>query len=96
MVEKDLHSLLTLSQLLHFVGLSLSGPLHCGNELLIGPVNLLLLNGDLFLPLNHLDLYLLQTDLLLLLSCLQLVRQLRLCFLKTSAGRLCKRFLEEV
>lgn len=81
------HSLMPLSQLLHFVGLGLSGPLDSGNELLVCPVNLLLLNGDLFLPLHHLDLNLLQTDLLLLLGGLQLIRQLGLCFLKTSAHR---------
>ncbi len=74
-----------LSQLLHLVGLGLGWPLDDGDELLVCPVNLLLLDGDLFLPLHHLDLDLLQADLLLLLGCLQLVRQLRLCFLQTSA-----------
>lgn len=78
------HLLLPLSQLLHFVGLSLSRSLHSSNELLVCPINLLLLNGDLLLPLHHLDLNLLQTDLLLLLGCLQLVCQLGFGFLKTS------------
>lgn len=76
-----------LSQLLHFVGLGLSRPLDRSNELLVCPRYLLLLDGDLLLPLHHLDLDLLQTDLLLLLGCLQLVCQLGLCFLTTSSHR---------
>lgn len=80
-----LNSLMPLSQLLHFVCLGLSRPLYSGNQLFVGPVNLLLLDGDLLLPLHHLDLNLLQPDLLLLLSRLQLVCQLGFCFLKTSA-----------
>lgn len=75
------HSLLSLGQLLHLVGFSLGRPLDCGDELLFCAVNLLLLDGDLLLPLNHLDLYLLQTDLLLLLGSLQFVGQLGFCFL---------------
>ena len=86
-LRKGSHSLVPFSNLLHSVGLGLSGPLHCGDELLVCPLNLPLPDGDLLLPLHHLDLNLLQADLLLLLSCLQLVRQLGLCFLKTPANR---------
>ena len=75
------HSLLSLGQLLHLVSLRLGRPLDRGDQLLLSAVNLLLLNGDLLLPLNHLDLNLLQTDLLLLLGSLQLVGQLGFCFL---------------
>lgn len=73
-----------LSQLLHLVGLGLSRSLDRGDELLVRPSDLPLPDGDLLLPLHHLDLNLLQADLLLLLGCLQLVGQLGLCFLKTS------------
>lgn len=76
------HSLVSLGQLLHLVGFSLSRSLHSGDELLVSTLDLLLLNGNLLLPLHHLDFNLLQSDLLLLFSCLQLVRQLSLCFLK--------------
>lgn len=76
-----------LSQLLHLVGLGLSGPLHSRDELLVCPGDLLLLDGDLLLPLHHLDLDLLQADLLLLLGRLQLIRQLGLRFLNRSAHR---------
>lgn len=75
------HSLVSLGQLLHLVGLGLSGPLYDSDELLVSALDLLLLDGDLLLPLHHLDLDLFKTDLLLLLGCLQLVRQLSFCFL---------------
>jgi len=75
-------SLHSLSQLLHLVGFRLGRSLHGGDELLFSAVDLLLLNGDLLLPLHHLDLNLLQTDLLLLFGRLQFVRQLSLCFLE--------------
>lgn len=78
------HSLLSLSQLLHLVGFGLGGPLHGGDELLVGTHDLLLLNTDLLLPLHDLNFDLLQTDLLLLFGRLQLVRQLSLCFLETQ------------
>lgn len=89
------YSLLALSQLLHFIGLGLSRPLYSGNELLVCPVNLLLLNCNLLLPLHHLDLNLLQPDLLLLFGSLQLVCQLGLCFLKTSTQRWSEAFTSE-
>lgn len=79
-----MYSLLPLSHLLDPVGLGLSGSFHCGDELLLGAVDLLLFDHDLLLPLHHLDLNLLQTDLLLLFGRLQLVRQLSLCFLHLS------------
>lgn len=79
-----IHSLLSLSQLLHLVGFSLSRSLHSGDELLVSSSDLLLLNRDLLLPLHHLNFYLLQTDLLLLFGCLQLIRQLSLCFLEKA------------
>lgn len=84
-MEEDLcgsHSLVSLSQLLHLVSLGLCGSLHRGGELLFRAGDLLILDDDLLLPLHHLDFNLLQTDLLLLLGRLQLVRQLSLCFLK--------------
>lgn len=81
------HSLLSLGQLLHLVGFSLGRPLDCGDELLFCAVNLLLLDGDLLLPLNHLNLYLLQPDLLLFFSCLQLIGQLSFRFLETQGQR---------
>ena len=61
-------SLLSHGQHLHLVGFGLGGPLHRGDELLVRALDLLLLDGDLLLPLHHLDLDLFQTDLLLLLS----------------------------
>lgn len=64
----QIHSLLSLSQLLHLVGFSLSRPLYSSDELLVCTLNLLLLNGDLLLPLHHLNFDLLKTDLLLLLG----------------------------
>lgn len=76
------HSLVSLSQLLHLIGFSLSRSLDNGNELLVCALDLLFLNGDLLLPLHHLNLDLLHTDLLLLLGSLQLVGQLSLCFLE--------------
>lgn len=81
------HSLLSLGQLLHLVGLRLGRPLDRGDQLLLSAVNLLLLNGDLLLPLNHLNLYLLQPDLLLFFSCLQLIGQLSFRFLETQGQR---------
>lgn len=76
------HSLLSLSQLLHLVGFGLGGSLHSGDELLFRSDDFLLFDGDLLLPLNHLDFYFLQTDLLLLFGCLQHIRQLGFCFLE--------------
>lgn len=76
------HSLVSFSQLLHLVGFSLSRSLDGGDEFLVCAVDLLLLDCDLLLPLHDLNLYLLQTDLLLLFGRLQLVRQLSLCFLQ--------------
>lgn len=85
--------LVSFGQLLHFVSLGLSRSLHCSNELLVCAIDLLLLDGDFFLSLHHLDLDLLQTDLLLLLGCLQLICQLSLCFLETSEETYC--FLQQ-
>lgn len=73
---------MSLSQLLHPVGFGLGGPLHDGDQLLVRALDLLLLDGDLLLPLHHLDFDLLHPDLLLLLGRLQLVRQLSLRFLE--------------
>lgn len=72
---------MSLSQLPHLVSLSFCWPLHNGNQLLVGSGDLLLLDNDLFLPLHDLDFKLLQADLLLLLRCLQLIRQLSFSFL---------------
>lgn len=80
-LRDDDHSLVSLGQLLHLVGLGLSGPLDYSDELLVSALDLLLLDRDLLLPLHHLDLDLFKTDLLLLLGCLQLVRQLSFGFL---------------
>lgn len=88
MLRRKQHSLLPLGHLLHPVGLSLSRPLHRGDKLLVCPVDFLLLNGDLLLSLDHLDLNLLQSDLLLFLGCLKLIGQLSLSFL---IGRTVKR-----
>ena len=65
---------LSLSELLHLVSLCLGRPLHRGDELLLLPHDLLLLHLDELVPLHHLNLDLLTTDVLLLLGCLQLVR----------------------
>lgn len=73
---------MSLCQLLHPVGFSLGRSLHSGDELLVSTLDLLLLNRNLLLPLHHLDFDLFQSDLLLLFGCLQLVRQLSLCFLE--------------
>lgn len=73
---------MSLRQLLDLVGLSLGGPLDGGDELLLRAGDLLLLDGDLLLALHHLNLDLLQPDLLLLLGPLQLIGQLGLCFLE--------------
>lgn len=86
-VRRKQHSLMSFGHLLHPVGLSLSGPLHCGDKLLVCPVNFFLLDGDLLLSLDHLDLDLLQSDLLLLLRCLKLIGQLSLSFLKGRTER---------
>lgn len=85
------HSLVSLSQLLHLIGFSLSRSLHDGDELLVRALDLLLLNGDLLLPLHHLDFDLLHTDFLLLFGSLQLVSQLSLSFLERLwSGLVCQ------
>lgn len=73
---------MTLSQLLHPEGFSLCRSLHNCDELLVGTLDLLLLDCDLLLPLHHLDFDLLHPNFLLLFGRLQLVGQLSLCFLE--------------
>merc|ERR1719270_531740 len=70
----------TLGHSLHLVRLGLGGELDCGSELLLLPLDLLLLNLDLFPSLHHLDLNLLIPDSLLDLCCLEFVCKLGLCF----------------
>lgn len=71
-------SLFTLGNLLDAMGFRLCRAAHCGNELLVSAEDLLGLHSDLLLALNHLNLNLFLSDLLLLSGPLQLIGQLGL------------------
>merc|ERR1719220_881743 len=78
----------TLGHGLNLEGLSLGWQLHGGRQLLLLPLDLLLLDLDLLPPLHHLDLDLLVPDLLLYFSCLQLVSKLSLSFLERNKNKI--------
>ena len=72
---------LTLGHCLNLVCLSLGRQLDCSNQLLLLPLDLLVLDLNLLPSLHNLDLDLLIPDSLLDLGCLQFIRQLGLSFL---------------